>query len=352
MGPMSGDEKFKRVCVTGASGFVASHIVRTLLERGYEVRGTVRKPDDAERYGYLTDLDEEGRLTLVGGDLLVDGSYDEAVAGCDAVMHTASPYVIDVKDPQRDLVDPAVKGTLNVLRSCQSAGTVKRVVLTSSGAAITDEPIEGHRFTEEDWNDKSSLDRNAYYFSKVCAERAAWDFVESEAPGFDLVAINPFLVCGPAYNDVLNTSNEVICQLMEGKFPAVVELGWAFVDVRDVAEAHVLAMEKPEASGRYLLAAGTLSMRELIDRLRSLGYRKHRYPKLALTGKLGRAITKLASYTEKKGAGDFVRTHVGRRLETDASKAKRELGLDFRPLDETLRDAVEDMKRWGHVHTP
>jgi dihydroflavonol-4-reductase len=339
----------KRVCVTGASGFVASHIVRTLLERGYEVRGTVRRPNAPERYAYLSDLDEDGRLTLVGGDLLEDGSYDEAVDGCDAVMHTASPYVVDVDDPQRDLVDPAVRGTRNVLRACRAAQSVRRVVLTSSGAAITDEPIEGHRFTEEDWNEKSSLTRNAYYFSKTQAERAAWDFVESDEPGFDLVTMNPFLVCGPAYNDVLNTSNGVIASVMNGEFPAVVALTWAFVDVRDVAEAHVLAMEKPEASGRYLLAAGSLSLSELIEKLKALGYTDYEYPKLSLTGPIGTALAKLGSYMEKKGSGDFVRTHIGRRLETDASKAKRELGVEFRELDTSIRDAVEDMKRWGHI---
>ncbi len=339
----------RTVCVTGASGFVASHIVHTLLERGHRVRGTVRRPESPERYAYLTEMDDDGRLELVGGDLLEDGSYDEAVKGCDVVMHTASPYTLDVKDPQRDLVDPAVKGTLNVLSACRAADSVKRVIVTSSGAAITDEPIEGHRFTEADWNEKSSLTRNAYYYSKVKAEKAAWDFVESGEPGFDLVTMNPFLICGPAFNDVLNTSNSVISQLMNGDFPAVVDLSWAFVDVRDVAEAHVLAMEKPEASGRYLLSVGTLSQTELIERLKALGYEDHRYPKLSLRGPIGTFIAKLASHTEKKGAGDFVRTHVGKRLETDASKAKRELGLEFRDLDDTLRDAVEDMKRWGHV---
>src|SRR5580765_4206043 len=136
----------KPVCVTGASGFIAAHIVRELLERGYRVRGTVRSLRQPGKYTFLTQLPGAAdRLELVEADLLAPGSYDAAVAGCDVVMHTASPYLIDVKDPQRDLVDPAVKGTLNVLTSAKAAG-VGRVVLTSSMSAISDEPVEGKVF--------------------------------------------------------------------------------------------------------------------------------------------------------------------------------------------------------------
>src|SRR5688572_25510098 len=147
----------KPICVTGASGFVAAHVIRELLERGRTVRGTVRSVEDLAKYDYLTSLPGAAeRLTLVPAELLAEGSYDGACAGCDAVIHTASPYVVDVKDPQRDLVDPAVEGTLNVLRSAARA-RVRRVVLTSSMAAISDEPVPGKVFTEDDWNEKSSL---------------------------------------------------------------------------------------------------------------------------------------------------------------------------------------------------
>lgn len=162
---------------------------------------------------------------------------------CRSVIHTASPYVIDVEDPQRDLVDPAVNGTLSVLRSAAKAG-VERVVLTSSMAAISDEPRDDQVFTEADWNEQSSLKRNPYYFSKAEAERAAWAFVEEEAPSFDLVVINPYMVLGPSLGPSLNTTNQLFRDVLTGVYPGIMSLSWGFVDVRDVARAHVLAMEE------------------------------------------------------------------------------------------------------------
>jgi len=145
--------------VTGASGFIATQIVRTLLERGYRVRGTIRNPDRNADLAFLTSLPgADERLELVRGDLLDSRGWDAAVAECEYVLHTASPYQIDVKDPQRDLVDPAVRGTRHVLDACRRAG-VKRVILTSSMAAVTDQPDSSRVLTEADWNTKSTLDR-------------------------------------------------------------------------------------------------------------------------------------------------------------------------------------------------
>ena len=206
------------------------------------------------------------------------------VAGCDVVIHTASPYVINVKDPQRDLVDPAVKGTLNVLRAAKAAG-VRRVVLTSSMAAISDEPVEGKVFTEEDWNERSSLVRNPYYFSKTAAERAAWRFVEDETPGFGLVVINPYMILGPSLGPELNTSNAILRDILTGVYPGLMSLTWGFVDVRDAATAHVLAMENDRATGRYICAGESLSMKEIVALLRDAGYGDgYKLPRLDLTG--------------------------------------------------------------------
>lgn len=150
------------VLVTGASGFIASHIVKQLLASGYRVRGTVRDPAKAAAEGHLTGLPGAvERLELVQADLLAPHAFDEPADGCEYVIHTASPYVIDVDDPQRDLVDPAVKGTTSILESCLGAGGIQRVVLTSSMAAITDQ-ADGHLNTEDDWNTRSSLTRNPY----------------------------------------------------------------------------------------------------------------------------------------------------------------------------------------------
>ena len=164
------------------------------------------------------------RLELVEADLLQPSSFDAAVQGCTTVFHTASPYVIQVADPQRDLVDPAVNGTLAVLEACAKAAQVTRVVLTSSMAAVTDEPDDSRVLTEADWNEKSTLRRNPYYLSKTLAERAAWSFVEHERPAFNLVAMNPFVIMGPSLGPGLNVSNKIVADIVNGVYPGILSL--------------------------------------------------------------------------------------------------------------------------------
>lgn len=343
----------KPVCVTGASGFIAAHVVRELLERGYRVRGTVRSVKNPAKNAFLTSLPGASeRLELFEADLEAAGSFDAAIAGCDVVIHTASPYVIDVEDPQRDLVDPAVNGTLNVLRSARDHG-VRRVVLTSSMAAISDEPREGKVFSEADWNEQSSLTRNPYYFSKAEAERAAWRFVDQEKPSFDLVVINPYMVLGPSISPALNTTNQLFRDILMGVYPGIMSLGWGFVDVRDVATAHVLAMENDAAQGRYLCAGEEMEMRELVALLREAGYGPgFKLPRLDMACSIGDFAAKLMSYTQPKGTGSYLRTHLGKHMRYDNSKIQRELGLTFRPAKESVLDAVEDLFRHGHLERP
>jgi len=339
------------VLVTGASGFIASRIVERLLERGHRVRGTVRslaKEKDLAPLRALPGATE--RLELVEADLLADGAFDGHAAGMDAVMHTASPYALDAKDPQKDLVDPAVSGTRNVLRAAQRTAGVKRVIVTSSMAAITDEPESDHVLTEKDWNTRSSLTRNPYYLSKTLAERAAWDFVAAEKPGFDLVVINPFLVIGPSLVPSLNTSNQVFVDLLKGTYPGVMNLTWGFVDVRDVAEAHLRALENEAAHGRYLTAGETVAMRDLVALLEEEGWGKgHKLPKLGMDCAVGDFAVRLSSYLQPKGVGSYLRTHVGRVPRYDTTKVRSELGLTFRPARTSIHDTMEDLARWGHV---
>ena len=247
MPPLSPDA---RVCVTGASGFVASWLVRELLERGLPVRGTARRAAVPHLQSLPGAAD---RLELVEADLLEPSSFDAAVRGCTTVFHTASPYVIQVDDPQRDLVDPAVNGTLAVLEACAKAPDVKRVVLTSSMAAVTDEPDDARVLTEADWNEKSTLRRNPYYLSKTLAERAAWTFMERERPAFDLVAMNPFVIMGPSLGPGLNVSNKIVADIVNGVYPGILSFSWGIVDVRDVAHAHVRA-RRPAGRARPLSA--------------------------------------------------------------------------------------------------
>ncbi|MCC6808150.1 MAG: aldehyde reductase [Deltaproteobacteria bacterium] len=333
------------VCVTGASGFIATQLVKALLEGGYRVRGTVRDPKKAD---VLRGLDgAKDRLELVAADLLDADSMQKAIAGTHVVMHTASPYVITVKDPQRDLVDPALKGTEHALAACRAAG-VKRVVLTSSCAAITDAP-DGRVLTEADWNEKSSLTRNPYYYSKTVAERAAWAFVEKEKPSFDLVTINPALVIGPSLIRALNPSSGVIADLLNGKQPAVVRLEWGIVDVRDVAKAHILAMETASAKGRYICTAGMLDMSSLVATLKKHGLGKGKLPKLSLASPVGDVVAKIFSYTQPKGIGQYVRTNVGGKLIYDNQKIVRELAMRFRAIEESIVETAADLAKWGHV---
>lgn len=336
------------VAITGASGFIASHLVQQLLGKGYEIRGSVRK--EKADYHFLTSLKgASSLLTLHKAQLLKEGSYDDMVRGCEVVHHTASPYSLTVNDPQKDLVDPAVKGTLNVLKACAKSKTVKRVVLTSSMAAMTDEPQEGYVYTEKDWNEKSNLERNPYYYSKVLAEKAAWKFVEDEKPGFDLVTINPFLVIGPAKTQTLNTSNAVIANALNGTYPGIVKLAWGFVDARDVAAAHILAMETKDAKGRYLCANKTLTLDELVKIIKEAGFSDYKLPKLRMDGGFGNTLLKISSYFQPKGVRTYLQTHIGKIPSFDNTKIVSELKMEFRPIEETIKETVEDLIFWGHL---
>lgn len=338
------------VLITGATGFIASHTIAALLEAGYEVIGTVRRPDDSESTAHLRALPgATERLSLVGADLATPGAFDACAARADYVLHMASPFQMTVADPQRNLLEPAVHGTRNLLAACAAAPRVRRVVLTSSMAAITDEPEASRVLSEADWNEKSSLSRNPYYYSKAEAERTAWQFVERTKPGFDLVAINPFIVIGPAMTAQVSESNKLLVDLMNGVYPAIMALTWGFVDVRDVAAAHVRAMTAIGASGRYLCAAETLSMREVVALLRERGYGHTRLPKFGLDSGLGIRIARLAACTQPKGVASYLRTHLGRTPRFDNTKIQRDLGIQFRNIDASIVETCADLVRWGHV---
>jgi dihydroflavonol-4-reductase len=245
--------------------------------------------------------------------------------------------------------EPAVAGTRNVLQAARAAG-VARCVLTSSIAAVTDEPEPDRVYDEGDWNDGSSLTRNAYHDSKVSAERAAWAFAEEAGAAFELVAINPVLVIGPALGPSLTTSNAIPRDVLSGGYPAVEDLSWVVVDVRDVALAHVAALERPEASGRYLCGAATVTVPEMVALLRDAGHAPaRRLARRDLSGPIGTVLARLLILTRSKVTRSYLRTHLARPLRIDASRAWHELGIAFRPWQETVLDTVADLQRWGHL---
>ena len=340
-----------KILVSGATGFIAGHTIEKLLAQGHDVVATVRNAADVAKTAHLSVMPgASDRLSLVSAELMAKDAFDAHV-DVDVIMHMASPYVMHVTDPQRDLVDPAVEGTLAMLRAAVKSSRVKRVVLTSSMAAITDEP-DGRVLTESDWNTKSSLTRNPYYLSKTLAERAAWDFMKDQNPSFDLIVINPFLVIGPAHTSAINTSNQTFVDMIKGTYPAIMAIDWGFIDVRDVADAHIAAMNTPAASGRYICAAENMTMAQVVALMRALGYGTTKVPKLDLSGALGTTLMRVASYMQPSGIGSYLRTHLGRAPRFDNSKIRGDLGITFRTPAQSITDTLADLTTWGHIPAP
>lgn len=333
-----------KVLVTGATGFIAGHCVEELLTHGYAVRGTVRNLATAD-VAHLHALARRtgGSLELVEARLDAEAGWAEAVDGCAYVWHLASPNPPEATRNEDEVIRPAVDGTLHVLRAAAASGTVRRVVLTSSIDAITHghDRTQPRVRTEADW---SEVDRSAPYpKSKVYAERAAWEFVRDQE--LELVTINPGLVLGPLMRAQRTTSIEVVRFLLARETPAVPRLGFAVVDVRDVARAHRLAMELPEAAGnRYICAGEHLWMGDIAKVLAAeFGPRGYRVPTRPLPYWLMWIIAR------------FDRTirlalhYVGVAALVSADKAERELGWTTRPAKESIVDAADSLLQHGVV---
>jgi dihydroflavonol-4-reductase len=250
----------KTVLLTGASGYIAKHIALQLLEAGYHVRGSVRslsrgaEVTAAVKPHLSDDSGLETRLTYVALDLTSDAGWTEAMEGIDVLMHTASPFPLDQPKHEDDLIRPAVDGALRALRAAQAAG-VKRVVLTSSTAAISGSvlPAGDTSFDETNWTDPTDPDAGAYVRSKTLAEQAAWDFVRNDAPDIQLTTVNPGFVLGAPLDTNFGTSIQVIERLLRGKDPMLPDIGFATVDVKDVAEMHVTVIDKAQTVGQRIM---------------------------------------------------------------------------------------------------
>ncbi|XP_061996353.1 phenylacetaldehyde reductase-like [Rosa rugosa] len=323
---MGGERKV--VCVTGASGFIASWLVKILLQRGYVVKATVRDPNDPKKTEHLLSLDgAEERLHLFKADLLEEGSFDLVVDGCEGIFHTASPVLFSsISDPQAELIDPAVKGTLNVLKSCVKFTTIKRVVLTSSMAAviINGRPLTSNVEVDETWFSDPLVceELKAWYFlSKTLAEEAAWKFAKEN--GIDMVTINPAYVMGPLLQPTLNYTAEMVLNLKNDAHE-VTNAYYLSTDVRDVASAHIQAFEVPSASGRYCLVANVTPIFKALKILEQL------HPTLCPPEICEHDIPSAPEY------------------QISQEKAKS-LGVSFLPLEVSLRDTIECLKEKGFL---
>jgi nucleoside-diphosphate-sugar epimerase len=337
------------VLVTGATGYIAGHCIRELFEHGYRVRGTVRSLKDPSKTEHLRRIAAAagGTIELVEADLTSDRGWREAVADCTYVQHVASPFPASVPKHEDELIRPAVDGALRVLRAAADTPTVKRVVMTSSVAAVAFGHTDGNGKvrTEADWSVPENCD--PYPKSKTLAERAAWEFVKGLPNGrhLELAVINPGFVIGPLLNNDQGTSGELIRKLMVREMPACPEIGFAPVDVRDVALAHRLAMERPEAPGnRYICAGDHLWTQEmakvLADEFNPRGYK-------IPTGHLPYFVMWIIARFDKsvKLALGF----VGRKELVSCAKAKRELGWTMRPVRDSIIDTGRTMIEQGVV---
>ncbi|MGC6517246.1 MAG: SDR family oxidoreductase [Candidatus Puniceispirillaceae bacterium] len=331
------------ILVTGASGFIALHCIEQLLGEGHEVRGTVRSLSrQAELEGALQAAGRDtSQFSLFEADLTKEDGWEEAVKGCDYILHVASPFILGVPKDENELIKPAVSG-VDFVVSAAIKHKVKRVVLTSSGAAITDTHDGKTHFTEEDWTIVDHPKTSAYYKSKTLAERHAWDLIAAQTgkTKTELSVINPTVVVGPTLTKDIGTSNDFIRQIVAGKVPAAANLHFGFVDVRDVAAAHITAMTHKKAAGeRFIASADEMWLIELCTLLNQAGFKK------APTKKMPNWLVKIF------GLFDAPTKQISELLDaerfTPADKAKTILGWQARDVRHSLIETAEQLKSMG-----
>ncbi len=338
----------RTLLVTGAAGYLASWIVAQLLEEGHTVHGTVRDPLDTAKVQHLHELarQHEGRLRLFQSDLTKPGSFDAAMHGCTDVIHTASPYFLDAPtDAQRELVRPALDGTLNVLDAVERAQSVTRVVLTSSIAALYNDACDvsaatQHTVRESDVNPNRDIAHNPYAYSKTVAEQAAWSR-HAQQTRWQLITIHPGAIFGPSRSKRGDaTSVNMMVQFLNGSFRSgVPRLTLGLVDVRDAALAHVRAVLNPAASGRYIAVAQAMRLLDMsaLLRVEACGL-KNRLPRGEAPKALMWLIAPWVGMTRR-----YVARNVGHPIRFDNSRSISELGLRYRDAALTLNDHVRQI---------
>lgn len=332
------------VVVTGIGGFLGRHVAAQLLRAGYDVRGTMRS---LKRAGVVETAIRSaegataGTLSFVEADLLSDKGWDMAFSGAIGVIHTASPFPSSLPKDENELIRPAREGTRRVLRAAKSAG-IRRVVLTSSIAAIAYGSGRAP-FTESDWTDVEGPLATPYYKSKTLAERAAWDFAREN--DLELVVINPGMILGPILGKDSGTSVGVVQSLLKGRYPVMPDFRISVADVRDVAEAHVLALTVPEAAGERFIAGGeALSVKDIASMLkRDFPAYARKLPKFVLPNWLAGLAARF-----DPGLKLIIR-ELGRDARVSNEKARRVLGWKPRPEEDAVRASAESLIAAGLV---
>ncbi len=335
------------VLVTGGSGFIGAHTILQLLAGGHQVRTTVRslkREGDVRAMLKVGGVEVGNRLSFIATDLEKDAGWREAVAGCEYVLHVASPLPPSVPKNEDELIAPAREGTLRVLRASRDAG-VRRVVLTSSFAAIG----YGYKsrtapFNETDWTDLNGEVVAPYQKSKTLAERAAWDFMAKEGAALELSVVNPVGVFGPVLGPDYSASILIVQRMMDGALPGAPQLYFGVVDVRDVADLHIRAMAHPAAKGeRFLAIAGDFM--SMLDIAKVLKARMGAAGKKAPTRELPNWLVRIAALRDP--AIRLILPELGKLKNASNEKAKRLLGWAPRSNEESIVATAESLVRLG-----
>jgi len=340
-------DRTKPVLVTGGTGYMASWIIKMLLEDGISVNATVRDPSDADKVQHLTYMAEasEAQLKLFKADLLDSGSFDDPMQGCELVIHTASPFFFTgIKNPEEELIKPAKEGTRNVLEAANKTPSVKRVVLTSSVAAIYGDNMDikmapGGIFTEKEWNVTSSAEHQPYSYSKTIAEREAWA-IAKEQEQWDLLTINPGWILGPSLSKRKDsTSIRIMIQFGDGTSKTGAPALWnGIVDVRDVASAHIKAGYTPEASGRHIIVGEVASLLDIANILHQHFGDSYPFPRRQAPKPVFWLIAPLFGFTRK-----YVSRNTGIQIKFDNSYSKEKLGMSYIPIEQTVKEHFQQI---------